>query len=135
VLFGDPFVFVATESSRCRATASQPGEAGNRGGPYLCQVERVEPVGLRLLERHDLHAEGPARKVGAMAFKGVTLVEVGVLAGDPLGFGGGEALDALVGLEIVFDPASIPLRVDPHVGVRRIAIDVPPGPLDPSVPE
>ena len=49
---------------------------------------------------------------------------VGVLAGDPLGLGAGEALDALVAVEVVLDPVLVAGRVDPEVGVRAVAVHV-----------
>jgi hypothetical protein len=72
--------------------------------PHLGQVERVEPVGLGLLEGHDLHVQRPAGEVAAADGVEVVLpVVVGVLAGDPVGLLLGQELDPLVGLEVIFD--------------------------------
>ena len=58
---------------------------------------------------------------------------VAVLAGDPVGLGLGEEVDALVGLEVVLDPEPHAGGVDPHVGVARVAVHVAPRPGDPPV--
>ena len=66
--------------------------------PHLGQVERVEPVGLGVLERHDLHLQRPAREVAALdRVVEVALVVVAVLAGQPVGLLLGQEVDALVG--------------------------------------
>ena len=51
---------------------------------------------------------------------------VGVLAGDSVRVGLGQALDALIGLEVVLHPEPIALGVDPHVRVRRVAVHLAP---------
>ena len=79
--------------------------------PDLGQVERVEAVGLGLVEGHDLHLERPAGELAPLdRLVEVALVVVGVLAGDAVGLGLGQALDPLVGLEVVLDPEALALR-------------------------
>jgi hypothetical protein len=56
----------------------------------------------------------------------VALVVVPVLAGQAVRFALGEVVDALVGFEVVLDPEPFTLGVDPHVGVRRVPVHVPP---------
>ncbi len=102
--------------------------------PDLGQVERVEPVGLGVLERHDLDLERPGRVVPALdVLIQVPLVVVGVHRGHLVGLVLGEELDALVGLEVVLDPVPLPGRVHPHVGVGGVAVHVPPGARDAAV--
>ena len=102
--------------------------------PDLGQVERVEPVGLGLLEGHDLHVQRPAREVAvADRLEQVLPVVVGVLAGDPVGVLLGEEVDPLIGLEVVLDPELVAAGVDPHVGVARVAVHVPPRLRDAAV--
>jgi hypothetical protein len=102
--------------------------------PDLGEVERVEAIVIRILERHDLHLQRPAREVAPLdRVVEIALVVVAVLARDAVGFGLGEALDALVGLEVVLDPEAFSGRVHPHVGVRRVAVHVAPGLRDAAV--
>ncbi len=102
--------------------------------PHLGEVERIEAVGLGVLERHDLHLQRPAREVAALdRLEQVAAVVVGVLAGDAIGLGLGEELDALVGLEVVLHPEALARGVDPHVGVAGVAVHVPPGRGDAAV--
>ena len=102
--------------------------------PHLGQVERVEPVGPGLVERHDLHLQRPARVVAALdRLVQVALVVVGVRPRHLVGLVLGEELDALVGLEVVLHPEPLAGGVDPHVGVRAVAVHVPPGPRDAAV--
>ena len=103
--------------------------------PDLGEVERVEPVGLRVVERHDLHVQRPAREVPvADVLVEVALVVVGVDGRHLVGLVLGEELDALVGLEVVLHPEPLAGGVDPHVGVAAVAVHVPPGPRDAPVP-
>ena len=53
-------------------------------------------------------------------------MEVGVLAGDPGGVGVGQALHALVAVEVVLHPVLLAGRVDPEEGVRPVAVHVAP---------
>ena len=102
--------------------------------PDLGEVERVEPVGLRVVERHDLHVQRPAREVAvADVLVEVALVVVGVDGRHLVGLVLGEELDALVGLEVVLHPELRAGGVDPHVGVAAVAVHVPPGPRDAPV--
>ena len=72
--------------------------------PDLGHVEGVEVVALRLGGRHDLHLERPGGELAAVdRLVQVHLVRVGVLAGQRRGLLRGQALDALVGLEVVLD--------------------------------
>ena len=102
--------------------------------PHLGQIERVEPVGLGLLERHDLHVQRPAREVAvADRLEQVLAVVVGVLAGQPVGILLGQEVDPLIGLEVVLDPELVAAGVDPHVGVTRVAVHVTVGLRDAAV--
>ena len=76
--------------------------------PHLGQVERVEPVGLGVLERHDLHLQRPGREVARLdRVVQIPLVIVAVLTGDPIGVLLGQEVDALVGLEVVLHPEQL----------------------------
>jgi len=87
-------------------------------GPYLRQIKRVEPVGFGLLEGHDLHFQRPTGIVSLLdGLEQVAAVVVGVLAGDPIRLLLGEILDALIRLEVIFDPEALTFGVDPHKGV------------------
>ena len=102
--------------------------------PDLGQVEGVEPVGLGLLEGHDLHLQRPAGVIAPLdRVEQVAPVVVGVLAGQPVGLLLGEEVDALVGLEVVLHPEALAFGVDPHVGVARVAVHVPPALGDAAV--
>ena len=95
--------------------------------PHLGQVERVEPVGLGLLERHDLHLERPGRVLAPLdRVVQIPGVVVAVRAGELVGLGLGEELDALAGDEVVLHPELLAGRIDPHVGVAGVAVHVPP---------
>jgi hypothetical protein len=95
--------------------------------PGLREVEGVEPVGLRLFVGHDLDGEGPRRVVAAFdGVEQVPAVHVRVLAGHPTGLLVAHVLHALVGVEVVLNPELLTLGVDPHVGVRGVAVHVPP---------
>ncbi len=95
--------------------------------PYLGEVEGVEPVDPGLLEGHELDAQGPARVVAPPdRIEQVAAVVVAVLTRQPVAVGLGEALDALVRLEVVLDREPLTLGVDPHVGVAGVAVHVPP---------
>ena len=96
--------------------------------PDLGQVERIEAIRRRVLERHDLHFQLPCRVLSALdAVEQVAAVEIRIGAGHGLRFSGGEVLNALLGLEVVLDPDALALGVDPHVGVAAVAVHVPPG--------
>ena len=95
--------------------------------PHLGQVERIEPIRLGVLERHDLHVQRPGREVTVLdRVVQIALVVVGVLTGEAVGVLLGEEVDALVGLEVVLDPEQLVLVVDPAVGVAGVAVHVPP---------
>ena len=102
--------------------------------PHLRQVERVEPVVLGVLERHDLHLQRPAGEIAPLdRVEQVALVGVTVLAGHLIALVLGEELDALIGLEVVFHPEDLAGGVDPAVGVAGVTVHVPPGARDPAV--
>jgi hypothetical protein len=77
--------------------------------PHLGQIERAVPVGVGLFERHDLHLQRPVRVLAAPnSVDQIALVVVRIPAGDLVCFGVGEAVDALVGDEVVLDPEALP---------------------------
>ena len=51
-------------------------------------------------------------------------MEVRVRTGDQIGLGAGQALDALIGVEVELHPELLTLSVDPLVGVRAVAVFV-----------
>ena len=95
--------------------------------PDLGQVEGVEPVVGRVLEGHDLHLQMPDRVVlaGDRSVE-VTPMVVEVLAAHGPGFGVGEVLDALLGLEVVLDPELLAGCILPHVRAAAVAVHVAP---------
>ena len=96
--------------------------------PDLGQVERVEAIGLGLVERHDLHSESPTRIVLALdRLIKVAYVVVAVDAGQPVSLRLSQEVDTLLSLEMVFHPKLLTLGVDPHVSVARKAVHLPPG--------
>jgi len=95
-------------------------------GPDLGQIKRIEPVGLGLFKRHNLHLESPTGIILPFnSLKQITAVVVGIPAGDPVGLLLSEILDALVGLEVVFYPETLSFGIDPHVGMACVAVHVP----------
>jgi hypothetical protein len=69
---------------------------------HLGQIERFEPVGLGVIERHDLHLQRPGRVVPARdRLKQVTGVIVGVVRHQRVGLGLGQVFDALIGDEVI----------------------------------
>ena len=73
--------------------------------PHLGQIERVEPVGLGLIERHDLHLQRPGRVLATLdRLEQVTGVVIGVELDQLVGLGLGQVRHALIGDEMVFDP-------------------------------
>ena len=102
--------------------------------PYLGEVEWIEAIAPGFPEGHDLHSQRPARMLAPPdRLEEVAPVVVAVFPGDPVGVVLGEEFDALVGLEVVLDPEPLAVGVDPHVGVARIAVHVPPRAGDPTV--
>jgi hypothetical protein len=62
---------------------------------------------------YHLHLERPLREVATLdGFVQVALVALAVLADDRLGLGVGQVLDAVLGLEVEFDPEALVLGVD-----------------------
>ena len=103
--------------------------------PHLGQVKGIEPVGLCILERHDLHLECPTREVAVLdGLVEVALVRVAVTARQLVTGFLGQELDALVGLEVVLHPEHLAGRVQPAVGVAGVAVHVPPRLRNATVP-
>ena len=103
--------------------------------PHLGQVERVEPVGLGLLERHDLHLQRPARVLPALD-RGDT----GRAGGSRRPCRRVSSASAWVRnsmpwsvMKWYFTQKISPGGVDPAVGVAAVAVHVPPGARDAPV--
>ena len=80
--------------------------------PDLGQIERVEAIGLGVVEWHDLHMQRPARALSALdRFVEIPRVVVAVDAGQPIGLRLGQELVSLIGLEMVFHPELLTLPV------------------------
>ena len=95
--------------------------------PDLGEVERIEAVLLRLVDRHDLDLERPARELAVLdRLVQILAVIVGITACQRVGLCLREELDALVGLEVVLDPEALTVGIDPLVGVRAESVHVPP---------
>ncbi len=95
--------------------------------PDLGQVEGIEAVVRRVLERHDLHLHRPARRIAPRdRVEQVAHVVVGILGGHRLRFGVGEVGDALVGLEVILHPELLARGVDPHERVAGVAVHIAP---------
>ncbi len=102
--------------------------------PHLGQIERVESIGLGILERHDLHLQRPRRVVTALdRLKQVAGVVIGVHRNQRVGLGLGQVLDALVGDEVVAHPELLPGGVDPHEGMSAVEVHVPPAAWDAAI--
>jgi len=94
-------------------------------GPHLGHVERVEAVFRRLGHRHDLHLERPRRIFSSIdRLQQIALMVVGIAAGDARRILGGEALDPLIGLEVVLHPEGFAAGIDPLKSVRSEAVHV-----------
>lgn len=94
--------------------------------PDLSQVERVVAVGRRILLRHDLHVQLPAREIAFLdALVQVTLRAFAILGDHFGGFGVGQVLDTLLGLEVKLDPETFIAGVDETEGVAAEPVDVP----------
>ena len=73
--------------------------------PYLGEVEGVEAIGLGLIERHDLHMQGPAWVVSALdCFVKVANVVIAIDAGQQICVRLGQEVDPLVGLDNDISP-------------------------------
>ena len=73
--------------------------------PYLCKVERIDAVFVRLLFRHQLYLELPLREVTLFdALVQVALVRFTILGNDSLGLLVGQILDALQGAQMELHP-------------------------------
>ncbi len=102
--------------------------------PHLRQIERIEPVVLGVREGHDLHLQCPTGMITALdRLEQITGVVVGVRRRHLVALVLGEELDALIGQEVVLHPELVPGLVDPHVGVRAVAVHMPPGARDAPV--
>src|SRR6185369_13207033 len=102
--------------------------------PHFRKVKRVEPIGLCLLERHDLHFECPTRIVTALnRIEEIALVVIGILAGNSIGLRLRKKLDTLVSFEVILHPEALASGVYPHVRMAGEAIHVPPGLRDAAI--
>ena len=91
--------------------------------PNLGDIEDVESIILRLLERHDLHFQRPARMVTPVdRIVQIFRCMIGTLPGQAGGFLPREVLDALVGFEMILHPEGLALRVVPFEGVAAVAV-------------
>ena len=97
--------------------------------PYFSKVERIDPVGFRILERHNLKLQRPAREItlGNM-IEQVAAMIVAVLSCHPVGFVLRQVCVAVteIGVEVPFDPKLLARFVDQHIGVTGIAVHLPP---------
>ncbi len=74
---------------------------------------------------HDLHEETPFREITALdGAEEIALRTFAILGDDVGGFVIGPEFDALLRLEMEFDPEPFLLRVDETVGVAAVAVDV-----------
>ncbi len=86
--------------------------------PDLGQVERVVRALGRVLFGHHLNEHLPAGEVALLdAVVEVTLVALATFADHGFGFGIGQVLDALLGVEVELHPVPLVLRVDEAEGV------------------
>ena len=93
--------------------------------PDLGQIERVVPVRLGIVVRHDLHLDGPAREVAvADRSEQVLTMVIGRRTRQLVGLVLGQALDALVRLEVELDPRLRAVGGDELVRVRTVSIHV-----------
>src|SRR5450759_4232456 len=60
-------------------------------------------------------------------------VRIGILAGNRRPLALRQELDTLVSLEVVLHPEPLAAGIDPHVGMRRVPVHVPPTPRDSTV--
>jgi hypothetical protein len=91
--------------------------------PDLGDVEGIEPVISRVLERHDLYLEEPRRMIPTGDRRTeIAPVKVEVFAPHRLGLGVGHVLDSLFGPKAVLDPHSLACVVHPHVGTAAISV-------------
>jgi len=91
--------------------------------PHLGQIEQIVPMPADIGFRHDLHIELPFREVASFdGAEQIRLEGLAVLGDDRLGLAVGEEFDALLGLEMEFDPDPLIPCVDEGIGVRAIAV-------------
>src|SRR6266851_590849 len=91
--------------------------------PDLCEIERVDVVGVRILLVHDLHIQLPAGEVAPLdGLVQVALVGLTILTHKGFRFLIREVLDALLGLEGELHPETLVLRVDEAVRVAAKAV-------------
>ena len=95
--------------------------------PHLGQIEGVDAVGRGIRLGHQLHLQCPRRVVAPLdRIVEILLVVSSVVAGDRGRLRFGEAVDALVGLEMELHPVALTGGVHPLEGVRPVAVHMPP---------
>ena len=93
--------------------------------PYFCDVEWVEPVGLRLFGSHDLDLKLPRWKFSLL--DGIVQVagrHVRIYAAHPLRFLARKILNPLFCLEVELDPVMLAFCVVPHISVAAVAVHI-----------
>ena len=102
--------------------------------PDFGEVEGVVGHALRLFFGHHLDEHRPAGEIAPLdALKQVTLVALAVFGDDRLGLLIGQVLDALLGMQVEFDPDAFVFRVDHAERVTAKAVHVAIGEGDPAV--
>src|SRR5699024_3753199 len=90
--------------------------------------------GLRILEWHDLYPQIPGWIIATgNRVEQIAAVVVSIHASHLFGFFVGEEFHALVRQEVVFDPETLALGIDPHVSVGTITVHVTPGAWQPTL--
>ena len=105
-------------------------------GPDLGEIEGIEAVIRSVFLRHDLNAQRPAGELAV--FDGIVEIleqERRLLATDFRRLFGGEALDALVRLEVEFHPIPLAFGVDQHEGVGAESVHAAIRGRDAAIPE
>ena len=93
--------------------------------PDLAEIKGMEAVFCRVLFRHDLHKQGPAREVFFLnAFIQVALMAFPAFADHCLCLCIGQVFDALLGAEMEFDPAALIFGIDEAEGMAAETVHV-----------
>src|SRR5262249_12530309 len=91
--------------------------------PDLGEIEGIEAIGCSIPKRHDLHFQPPDWVILLQnGFAQVSTMVVGIFRCHRPGLSISKVLDALLGLEVIFDPEFFACGIDPHERMATITV-------------